>query len=213
MNTSAQPTLWVFAGPNGAGKTTLFDEILRGKVPFVNADEIARTLEPSSGNIDVLQAGRRAVERRNLLLGKGESLSIETTLSGNSALAFMRRARALRYHISLAYVGIETPELSRARIDERVLQGGHDVPQDAVIRRHPDSMRRLAQAMQIADSSLIFDNSGLERRLLLHVENGSTLYLERARPAWFETAVPERLRRFGNPGNQTLRNDRDHGRD
>jgi hypothetical protein len=50
--------------------------------------------------------------------------------------------------------------------------------------------------MQIADSTLVFDNSGLERRLLLHVEDGVAKFVNDDRPAWFDTAVPERMWRF-----------------
>lgn len=193
------PILWVFAGPNGAGKTTLFNDMLRGHVPYVNADEIAQELDPASGGVDVIRAGKLAIQRRNAMVERQESLSIETTLSGSSALAFMRRAKAAGYRVSLAYVGIDTPELSRARIDERVAEGGHDVPQDAVLRRHPDSLRRLSAAMTIADSTLVFDNSGLERRLLLQVEDGLAKFINDGRPSWFDDSVPEHLRRFRRP--------------
>ncbi len=196
MNEASAPILWVFAGPNGAGKTTLFNDVLRGDIPYVNADEIAQELDPASGGMDALRAGRLAVRRRNEMIACRQSLSIETTLSGSSALTFMGRAREAGFHISLAYVGIDTPELSRARIDERVAEGGHDVPQDAVIRRHPDSMRRLAGAMLIADSTLVFDNSGLERRLLLHVEAGVAQFIADGRPGWFDAIVPEAMRRL-----------------
>ena len=189
------PILWVFAGPNGAGKTTLFNDMLRGLTPYINADEIAIDLDPVSGRVDVIRAGRQAIKRRNAMIANGESLSIETTLAGNSPVTFMRKAKAAGFRFTLAYVGIDTPELSRARIDERVAEGGHDVPQDAVLRRHPDSLRRLSAAMELADSTLVFDNSGLERRLLLHVENGSVMYIDDSRPEWFEKAVPEAMRR------------------
>lgn len=169
--------------------------MLRGDSPYVNADEIAAELDPVSGSVDIIRAGRLAVERRNALINDGESLSIETTLSGSSALASMRKAKAFGYRISLAYVGIDTPELSRARIDERVAEGGHDVPQDAVVRRHPDSLRRLASAMELADSTLVFDNSGLERRLLLHVEDRVSKYIDNRNADWFGAAVPARMRR------------------
>lgn len=187
--------LWVFAGPNGAGKTTLFNDMLRGDIPYINADEIATELDPASGGVEVIRAGRLAIERRNAMIAYGDSLSIETTLAGSSALAFMRKAKDAGFRVSLAYVGIDTPELSRARIDERVAEGGHDVPQDAVVRRHPDSLRRLATAMALADSTLVFDNSGLERRLLLHVEKGITKYIDDIRPDWFNAAVPDGIYR------------------
>ncbi len=53
--------LWVFAGPNGAGKTTLFNDMLRGEIPYINADEIAGELDPTSGGVDVIRAGRLAI--------------------------------------------------------------------------------------------------------------------------------------------------------
>ncbi len=198
MTEQARPFLWVFAGPNGAGKTTLFNDMLRGDIPYVNADEIAHTLDPASGGIDAIRAGRLAISRRNAMIARRECLSIETTLSGNSALAFMKRAKTAGYHLSLAYVGIDTPELSRARIDLRVAAGGHDVPQDAVARRHPDSMRRLSAAMELADNALVFDNSGIERRLLLHAAGGRAKYISDGKPMWFFNAVPDKMRRFHN---------------
>jgi predicted ABC-type ATPase len=168
--------------------------MLRGDIPFVNADEIAQTLEPTQAGLDVGKAGRLAVQRRNDLLARRESLSIETTLSGHSAIAFMQKAKAGGYRISLAYVGIDTPELSRTRVDVRVAKGGHDVPEDAIIRRHPDSLRRLRSAIAISDTILVFDNSGQERRLLLHIEEQEVRFIADDRPSWFYDSIPEELR-------------------
>ena len=50
--------------------------------------------------------------------------------------------------------------------------------------------------MEIADSTMIFDNSGLEQRLLLHVEDGHAKFIEIGFPDWFSVAVPEHMRRF-----------------
>jgi predicted ABC-type ATPase len=183
----------VFAGPNGAGKTTLFNDMLRGDIPYINADEIAHELDAVSGAIDTLRAGRLAVERRNALVSQRKRLSIETTLAGNSALTFMRLAKEAGFQISLAFVGIDSAELSRARIDDRVAEGGHDVPQDAVVRRHPASLKNLARAASVADSVLVFDNSGLERRLLLQIENGVVSIIEDQSPAWLNDAMPAYL--------------------
>ena len=34
--------LWVFAGPNGAGKATLLNDMLRGDIRYIDADESPR---------------------------------------------------------------------------------------------------------------------------------------------------------------------------
>jgi predicted ABC-type ATPase len=96
--------------------------MLRGDIPYINADEIAKELDPASGGVDAIRAGRLAIERRNAMIDRGESLSIETTLAGRSAIAFMHTAKAASFRISLAYVGIDTPELSRAH--RRTCRGG-----------------------------------------------------------------------------------------
>ena len=54
--------LWVFAGPSGAGKTTLFNDMLRGDIPYVNADEIVTELDPTSSGVYVIRAGRLPTE-------------------------------------------------------------------------------------------------------------------------------------------------------
>lgn len=185
------PALWVFAGPNGAGKTTLFKAIVEGTVPYVNADDIAVELDAPNGTTNIVRAGRIAVERRGLLLRDRENVSIETTLSGNSALSFMSRAAVLGYQITLIYVGIQSVELSAARVRDRVASGGHDVPDDAIVRRYPDSINRLAQALEIAHNAFIFDNSGEVRRLLLQRVEKATLAVEPNLPKWFRQAVPE----------------------
>lgn len=207
MTETHRPTLWVFAGPNGAGKTSIFDELMRGQLPFINADEIARDLDPVSGGIDVLRAGRLAVRRRNTALEQGNSLSIETTLSGSSALNFMRSARSRGYQVNLAYVGIDSPELSAERVTQRVSKGGHDVPLDVIARRYPDSMSRLGKALKLAHRAFIFDNSGERRRLLLIIEEGIARRIDPDLPAWSQHAVPPEFRRFP-AGSHPLSDDR-----
>ena len=197
---SNPPKLWVLAGPNGAGKTSLFNEMLRGEIPFINADEIAVENSAPGQGLDVVEAGRIAVERRNQALARGDNFSIETTLSGTSAIRFMKRAKALGYKIDFAYVGLDSAEMSSDRVSLRVSEGGHDVPEEAIIRRYPDSLSKLEQAMRLADRAYIFDNSGRERQLLLIVEDQKAIWIELQLPNWVEEAVPEDLRRFRRPG-------------
>jgi predicted ABC-type ATPase len=56
------PEIVVIGGPNGAGKSTLARPALPEGMPFVNADEIAKTLpDDFKGNRD-LEAGRLLVQ-------------------------------------------------------------------------------------------------------------------------------------------------------
>lgn len=161
---------------------------LRGRLEVVNPDDIAAALPRIGGRLDERRAGEEAVRRREALLTAGASFAIETTLSGAGALRFMRRAAEAGYKVTLVYVGLRSAALSRARVDGRVLDGGHDVPADALHRRYPDSLRRLGQALEIATRAYLIDNSGRRRRLLLIREDGRDRF-RLPLPVWLTDVV------------------------
>jgi predicted ABC-type ATPase len=109
----------------------------------------------------------------------------------------MAKAKAEGYKIMLVFVGIDSPELSQARVADRVACGGHSVPLDAIIHRYPDTMSKLASAVEIANRSYILDNSDDRRRLLMIHENGATRYLSRTLPKWIQAALPNSVQPNG----------------
>ena len=50
-------------------------------------------------------------------------------------------------------------ELNIARVAERVAKGGHHIPENVIRRRYNESLHNLKTAMEIADKSIVFDNS------------------------------------------------------
>lgn len=71
----------------------------------------------------------------------------------------MNRARAIGFEVTLIYIGTEDVDINLSRIRQRVLVGGHDVPEIDVRRRYKRSFENLLLAVQRADYSLLFDNS------------------------------------------------------
>lgn len=191
-----RPQIWVLAGPNGAGKSTIARRFVIGRIPFVNADDIARDLNRDDVNsISAhMRAGRLALELRGGFLRRNETFAMETTLTGNSELALMRHAREAGYKVNLIFVGIGNVAISVARVRTRVLLGGHDVPREAILRRYGRSMAALAEAVAIAHRTWVFDNSGGQRRLLLKREMDRTTKLASDLPAWALAAIPPDLR-------------------
>ncbi|WP_434621600.1 AAA family ATPase [Azospirillum sp. B2RO_4] len=188
--------IWVLAGPNGAGKSTIARRFIIGRLPFVNADDIARDLDPDDVNSLVahMRAGRVALELREEHLRRHETFAMETTLTGKSELALMRRAREAGYKVNLIFVGIGNVAISAARVRTRVLLGGHDVPKEAIMRRYGRSMAALVDAVAIAHRTWIFDNSSGQRRLLLKREMDRTTKLALNLPAWAIESLPPELR-------------------
>jgi predicted ABC-type ATPase len=92
-------------------------------------------------------------------------------------------ARIRGFEVVLVYIGTENVEINLARIRNRVLAGGHDVPESDVRRRYRRSFKSLLIAMERADHTILFDNSTEEGYRLIAVL-GST------GSQWFEP-VPD----------------------
>jgi predicted ABC-type ATPase len=78
-------------------------------------------------------------------------------------------ARIRGFEIVLVYIGTENVETNLARIRNRVLTGGHDVPEPDVRRRYTRSFENLPAAILRADHTILFDNSSEEGYRLIAV--------------------------------------------
>jgi predicted ABC-type ATPase len=162
----SQPVLVFLAGPNGAGKSTFFRDYLQPLgLPFVNADEIARSLresEPAPDSEDVEGLAFRLAENlRRSLLERRLSFCTETVFSDpvGAKVEFLRSARSLGFTTFLIFIGLSHPDLSVARVMQRVEAGGHDVPDDRLTGRYPRTLKNLREALPIVDEAFLFDNS------------------------------------------------------
>jgi len=59
----------------------------------------------------------------------------------------------------LVYIGTEAVETNLTRIANRVLAGGHNIPETDVRRRYQRSLRNAPIAISRADHVILFDNS------------------------------------------------------
>ena len=157
------PRLFVIAGPNGAGKTTFARRFLPHYAEcdlFVNADLIAAGLSPFAPDVVAIKAGRLMLEQIEFFAELRRDFAFETTLSGRTYLSFLLRMRTDGYRISLYFLWLRNAELAIARIDKRVQEGGHHVPDDVVRRRYDRGLRNLFQVYRpVLDHWAVFDNS------------------------------------------------------
>ena len=174
---------------------------LVARLTVIDPDRIAAGLPRlADGRLDEVEAGRRAVALRTHCLEERLSFLIETTMSGAGPLRVIERARAVGFKVTLVYVGLKHAALSRSRVGDRVAAGGHDIPVTAILRRYPDTMGKLAKALEMADRAYVIDNSGRYRRLLLNREGDRVKYVAADLPPWALQAIPEAMRRYsGRP--------------
>jgi predicted ABC-type ATPase len=160
----SSPLLVLVAGPNGAGKTTLVDRVLRPTthLPFVNADVIAAERWPDDPLGHAYEAARIAADERTRHLDAGESFIAETVFSHESKVALARDAAA-RGYLTHLHVVLIPEDLAVARVAERVLRGGHDVPERKVRERYARLWPLVAEARRTVDRTVVWDNSTIDR--------------------------------------------------
>lgn len=158
-----EKTLYIISGCNGAGKTTasytVLPEILDCR-EYVNADEIAKGLSPFNPESVAIEAGRLMLERIDYLMTAGVSFSIETSLATKSYVNLVRRAHKQGYNVKLLFFWLESPEMAKLRVAERVAKGGHNIPEDVIERRYYAGIRNLFNLfMNEVDYWAIFMNT------------------------------------------------------
>lgn len=155
--------LYVIAGCNGAGKTTasftILPEILNCK-EFVNADEIAKGLSPFQPEKVSFEAGRIMLDRINVLLESNQSFAFETTLATKSYKSKILQAQKKGYNVTLLFFWLRNVNLAIERVKTRVLEGGHDIEMDVILRRYKSGVKNLFDMyLPLANEVMIFDNS------------------------------------------------------
>lgn len=133
------PRVVIIAGPNGAGKSTSAQALLRGPLSveeFVNADVIARGLSSFQPESVAMEAGRIMLQRLHALSDGRKNFAFETTLASRSFAPWIRELKATGYLFYLVFLWLPAPELSVARVAQRVKVGGHHVPDQTVFRRY-----------------------------------------------------------------------------
>lgn len=181
-----RPRLTIIAGANGSGKTTLtrWNSSLFQEIPLLDPDAIANTLQVTTTGLVPIAAARIVLSAASRQLGKRESFAVETTLSGQTYLRLMLDAKHRGFEIILVYIGTDSVEINLTRIRDRVLAGGHDVPEIDVRRRYNRSFANARVAIERADHAILFDNSSEDGYRLVATLSPSEHRFFEPRPTW-----------------------------
>jgi predicted ABC-type ATPase len=157
------PNLYIIAGCNGAGKTTASFTVLPEMLDcdeFVNADEIAKGLSPLKPENAAIEAGRIMLQKIDNFINKKIDFAFETTLSTRSYTHTILKAKQKGYDVTLLFFWLDSTNLAIERVKSRVIEGGHNIQSDVIIRRYFHGLKNLFKLyIPIADLWMIFDNS------------------------------------------------------
>ncbi len=140
-------------------------------IPFLNPDLIAAGFGPADPEKSSFQAGRVLLTDIKNKIQKGESFAFESTLSGLTYAALLQEAKNQGYQIIIYFVFLNKMKLNLARIQTRVLQGGHDIPSHTVRRRHLRCFENFWNIYRpIAEEWSLLDNSNSRPKFILNSE-------------------------------------------
>lgn len=146
----------IIGGADGVGKSSFTGSLKAQSLTLgtiIDVDKI--TVQCGNNAID---GAKKAIEKLNECLDNGYSFTQETTLSGNKTVLTCRKAREKGYYIRLYYIGLNTEDESINRIKNRVKKGGHDIPQETVIKRFKNRFEALKKVLPYCDDAIFFDN-------------------------------------------------------
>lgn len=189
-----QPIFFLLAGPNGAGKSTFRRKFLDPLgLTCVDPDEVAREMfgrDPQTVE-EAKRATLASTARVRRTFEAQESIGLETVFSDSNGfkLRLLHEAQAHGYRAGVIFVGLNDPQLSVARVMDRVELGGHDVPDELIYRRFPMCFRNLKTALPIADFVLLVDNSQEARHRIFGAATLGNVELWDSPPHWYTSFV------------------------
>lgn len=182
-----RPFIFVLAGVNGAGKSSVGGHLLADVgLTWYNPDSFARELIQLSGitqeeaNSQAWEYGRAQLENA---IQKKLNFAFETTLGANTIPKLLLQATKT-HHVMVWFCGLSSPEQHIARVNKRVANGGHAIPEQKIHERWANSRINLIKLMphltylQVFDNSQeVADNEDIPAPvLILEMQNGKLLF-------------------------------------
>ncbi len=122
------------------------------------------------------------IKRFHSCIDENKSFIFETTASGLSYAKHLKNAKKTGYEINLLFLWLSSHDQAVRRVAQRVKQGGHNIPEDDIIRRYYRGLNNMINLyLPISDTALILDNSEPEsgmRTAIAKKEHSKHLVIE-----------------------------------
>ena len=182
---------YLFAGVNGAGKATLYNteslDINIKDTVRINTDEIVRKIGNWKNDSDQIKAAKIAINLRNNCFQCGKSFNEETTLTGKTILKNIDKAKEQGYELQLFYVGLNSSDIAKERVKNRVEKGGHNIENDVIEKRYYESLKNLKKIISKFDKVYLYDNSIKYKNIFLFSDN--TILFKDKNITWSREAI------------------------
>lgn len=181
-----KPLAIILAGHNGSGKSTMWRKKLADKlqIPLINADRMMMSILPEPNDEGAIPAWARALRDDNRswmqvaqqgvqafvahAMQANVPFALETVFSHwrvkddgttESKVDLIKDMQSAGYFVLLFFVGLSNSGLSILRVQTRVMLHGHNVETNKLIDRFPRTQLAINEALNVADASILVDNS------------------------------------------------------
>ncbi len=99
------------------------------------------------------------LKRIDDLLFQQEDFAIETTLTTRSYLNMIKLAQRMHYKVTLLFFWLNDVNIAIKRVEKRVIEGGHHIPEEVIRRRYIKGIENLKSFVDLVDNWFILNNS------------------------------------------------------
>jgi predicted ABC-type ATPase len=201
----SKPTLLVISGPNGAGKSTFIQFLLpddfEGIVSFdrdKTRSQFERELRAQNLTEEEL-AGKalRLMEARlekemEEAIAAGRHFVLETPLSHPDYWKYIDKFENKGYQIQLNYLGLDKIKDCKARVQRRVIEGGHNVDANTIKGVFEMNLKYINDFRNTFMEISLYD--GMKKPdLLARIADGEVKLAEPTalKKAWIKTGLPD----------------------
>jgi predicted ABC-type ATPase len=171
------PNVVIVAGPNGAGKSTMARRLVGNTLGirhYVNADTLARGLSEFNFDAMAIKAGKIMLEHLHDLAKERVNFAFETTLASRTFAPWIAELKKTGYQFHLFFVWVPAAEVSIHRVRNRVMLGGHGIPEETIRRRYLRGLENFFRLYQpLTDGWEFYDNDNPQEPKLIALGNGT----------------------------------------
>ena len=136
--------------------------------------------------------GRSSTRPSRHGFGATRPFGFESTWSGSSRPAIVRRAHGEGYETHAVFLGTRHPDINVQRVRRRVLEGGHDIAENEIRRRWHAAGENLVRNWQFFDHIEMLDNSGRAPQVVFARDHDADVVL-RELPRWAKRLTRQAL--------------------
>lgn len=101
------------------------------------------------------------------LIKTGVDFALETTLSTRSYAKLIKESNKHDYHVTLVYFWLSSENLAVRRVEVRVREGGHNIPENVIRRRYKKGLANFFNLFQpLVHNWMFIDNSNGDYKIM-----------------------------------------------